>query len=133
MLIWMPGCGSGHPKTYPVRGKVVFPDGTPLTSGGIVLFKSTATGDQPVNARGRIQDDGTFRLSTFEEGDGAVGGMHQVLVRAQRDSAVYRQTGRIPKPVIDSRFERYETSGLECTVEDGDNDLTLVVERPGGS
>ena len=111
--------------------KVVFPDGTPLTSGGIVLFDSMAPGDQPVNARGRIQADGTFRLSTFDEGDGAVAGKHRVLVRAQRDSAVFRKTGRVPKPVIDSRFEHYETSCLEVTVKDGDNELTIVVEVPG--
>ena len=28
-------CGPGRPATYPVEGKVVFPDGSPLAYGGV--------------------------------------------------------------------------------------------------
>ena len=69
------GCGPRHPAaTYPVSGQVRFADGEPLTTGGVILFKSYATEDQPAfDYRGAIEADRTFRLSTFEEGDGAVG------------------------------------------------------------
>lgn len=127
------GCGSGHPApTYPVTGRVQFADGKPLNTGGIILFQSLPNGEQAsYDARGSIAEDGTFQLSTFEEGDGAVAGKHRVLVRAQRDSDDYVKRGITPRPVIDPRFERFETSGLEFTVKDGTNDLTVVVERPG--
>ena len=132
-LVGIGGCSSRHPAaTYPVSGKVVFADGAPLSTGGIILFKSVATEDQPTfDARGAIEADGTFRLFTFEEGDGAVAGKHQVLVRAKRDAADYLERGIIPQPVIDPRFEHYETSGLEFTVEEGSNEFTVTVERPG--
>ena len=128
------GCDPGHPKTYPVSGKVVFEDGTPLTSGGFVGFESTPAEGLPVNARGLIRGDGTFVLSTFsDDGDGAVAGRHRVLVRAQRQQVTSVEEKRyvIPEPIIDARFERYETSGLEFNVQDGNNQLTVVVQRPG--
>jgi len=126
------GCGPGHAKTYPVSGKVLFGDGTPLTTGGAIHCESVVTEGLPVNARGAIRADGTFVLSTFADGDGAVSGKHRVLVRAQRDAVDYRkEEDVIPKPIIEPRFERYETSGLEFTVKEGNNDFTVVVERPG--
>lgn len=33
-------------------------------------------------------------------------------------------------PIINPRFERYETSGLEYTVEEGNNEFEVVVQRP---
>ena len=125
------GCGSKHTPTYPVSGKVVFEDGTPLGSGGTVLFESMATENNlRLNARGRIQPDDTFEMTTFEDGDGAVVGKHRVLVRAQRDSREYLESGIAPRPVIDERFEHYKTSGLEFTVEQGNNEYKIVVRRP---
>ena len=125
------GCGSKHTPTYPLSGKVVFEDGTPLGSGGIVLFESMATENNlKLNARGMIQPDDTFEMTTFEDGDGAVAGKHRVLVRAKRDQREYIESGIAPRPVIDERFERYETSGLEFTVEQGNNEYKIVVRRP---
>ena len=127
------GCGSGPATTYPVSGEVVFDDGTPFTTGGVVMFESIALEDQPVRtAAGTLAADGTFRVSTFKEGDGAVAGKHRVLVRPKREALDIddfrdRQTS---KPVIDPRFESYETSGLMFTVEPGNNEFTVVVKRP---
>jgi len=129
-LICTQGCGTRGPKTYPVSGKVVFPDGAPLTTGGVVLCESMAAkGTQP-NARGAIRSDGTFRLSTFGESDGALAGKHRAVVRAKRDAADFLERNIIPRPVIDPRFEDYEKSGLQFTVQPGNNEVTLVVERP---
>lgn len=126
------GCEPGRKATYPVSGKVVFADGSPLITGGIVLFESIAAEGQSVIARGVVQDDGTFRLSTFEEGDGARAGKYRILVRAKRDATDYRERGIIPRPVIDSRYENYETSGLQFTVEENNNEFKVVVNRPMG-
>ena len=126
------GCGRG-PRTYPVTGKVVFDDGTPLTSGGVVFSELVVAEGVATNARGAIDGDGRFRLTTFKDNDGALPGKHRLLVRADRDADDYLKRGIIPKPVIDERFESYDTSGLECTVEQGQNEFTLVVDPPGKS
>ena len=133
-LFFLSGCGSGHPApTYPVTGKVVFSDdGTPLSTGGAILWESTPDepGELLFNARGAIQADGTFELTTFEEGDGAVAGEHRVLVRPKRDASDWTERGIVPRPVIAQRLESYETSELRFTVKEESNDFTVTVERP---
>lgn len=71
------GCGPQHPGTYPVSGKVQFDDGQPVEMG---LVELRSKSKPPVNARGKIQADGRFQLGTFEAGDGAVLGDHDVIV-----------------------------------------------------
>lgn len=129
-LVIIAGCGDGHPKTYPVNGKVVFADGSPLTTGGVVLCQSVVVEGAPVNARGAINTDGTFTLTTFVDGDGAISGKHRVLVRAKRDTADFTERGMLPRPIIDPKLESFETSGLEFSVEDKDNEWKLIVKRP---
>ena len=105
-LVTLTGCGSGHPaSTYPVTGRVVFSDGTPLSTGGSVLWESVPDnpGELPFNASGAIQADGTLELTTFEEGNGAVAGEHRVLVRPKRDVSDWAERGIVPRPVIDPR------------------------------
>ncbi len=126
------GCGRG-PRTYPVTGKVVFDDGRPLTSGGVVLSECLEPAGAGTNARGAIDEDGQFQLTTFKDNDGALPGKHRFMVKADRDADDYLKRGIIPRPVIDERFESYDTSGLEFTVEQGENELTLVVDLPGRS
>jgi hypothetical protein len=121
VLLGLGGCGAN--RTYPVEGKVLFKDGTPVT-GGLVVFESV---DQPtVCARGPIRADGSFRLGTFKTNDGAVPGRHRVLVtppmpNSQREAM---------EPPIHPRFATYETSELEFTVEPGKNTFTIEVDRP---
>jgi hypothetical protein len=69
------GCGSDS-GTSPVRG-VVMLDGEIYTQGGSVVFQPEGKGKM---ASGIIQSDGTFELSTYTQGDGAVIGTHKVLV-----------------------------------------------------
>ena len=132
-LVSAEGCGPRHPaETNPVSGNVVFADGEPLATGGLILLESFEAEGQQFNARGEIQADGTFRLSTFDQGDGAVAGRHRVLVRAKRDETDWFERGIVPRPVIDPRFENFESSGLEFTVEQGNNTFTVRVDRPSG-
>lgn len=62
------GCGSGHPETFPVAGKITY-DGQPVTQGTVVFYPEEG---QP--AMGTIAADGSYRLTTFEDGDGAAAG-----------------------------------------------------------
>lgn len=78
------GC-SNKPQVAPVRG-IVKMDGKPLP-GGRVMFRPIATGDNKIvghSAMGQIQEDGTFVLTTYEEGDGAVVGVHHPVVMENR-------------------------------------------------
>jgi hypothetical protein len=118
------GCGSGN--TSPVRGKVLFKDGTPLT-GGLILFRPVDE-KLPVSARGDIRQDGTFILGTYQEGDGAVPGKYQVAITPPPRRKVREKP--VENPIIHPRFESYETSGLEYDVKRGKNNFTIEVDKP---
>ena len=122
------GCNGGKTPTYAAGGKVTFSDSTPLTNG-FVIFRSLDD-DQHPSARASIQADGSFELSTFASGDGAVAGKHQVLVTTPPPGG--RPGFESPAgPGVDMKFSSYETSGLEFTVSDdpSQNRFEIVVEK----
>lgn len=113
VLLCLAGTGcSGRLATYPVQGKVQFLDGAPVRVGTIEL-KSL---DHAVQARGEIQEDGSFTLSTFADGDGAVAGKHACVVVQfvmLEEAEGYRPS---KMGVIDRRYSSYGTSGLSIEV-----------------
>src|SRR5438105_2908960 len=80
-----PGCGgdTNRPKVAPVSGKVTH-KGQPLTSGDVIFTPAGGMdGAAGQIATGQIGSDGTYRLTTFNTGDGAVLGTHKVTVVAR--------------------------------------------------
>lgn len=80
MLILSNGCGGSGPEMARVKGQVLL-NGEPVP-GGKVMFNPVAIGDT-TEAKGRpamgsVDSNGGFTLTTYESGDGAVVGMHQV-------------------------------------------------------
>jgi len=127
ILVGVAGCGGG-PKLYPVRGKVVYSDGSPVL-GGAVMFEPV---DNPlrVMAQGTIDNDtGTFTLTTYTDGDGAVTGRHRVLLRGRRSNPKSATVDPVTVGQIHPRFTSFETSGLEYTVESKRNEFVITVER----
>jgi hypothetical protein len=102
-----------------VEGKVVFPDGKPVTNGTIE-FEPKNPDLKDMKARGEIQPDGSYRLTTVTEGDGAVEGPHRVIV------VVSTRNG----PVIDPRYQAFDSSGLDVMVGPRQNHIPLRVEKP---
>lgn len=132
LLVFLAGCGS---STYPVEGRVVFKgDGQPLR-GGSVEFEPIDP-DGRASAWGAVDEEGRFRLTTFQPGDGAIAGEHRVLVMPPSPSP--EELGRMATPrsslVLDERYTSYETSGLRFTVtrDASKNKFQLEVERPSG-
>jgi hypothetical protein len=124
ILVLALAAGCGGDGLYPAGGKVAFKDGTPL-QGGLVVFEPTNPAVK-VGARGDIQPDGTFRLGTRKEGDGALEGHYRVTV-----AVPHRFEGGGFKPVIHPRYEHLDSSKLEFTVtRDKDkNQFAIVVEK----
>jgi hypothetical protein len=101
------GCSSGSgtlPSLIPVKGKVTY-KGKPLTKG-VVKFEPDGYGRK---ARGQLQSDGTFVLTTDKDGDGAVAGHHQVSITG---------TGSHPaKEVVPKKYTQRVTSQLTADVD----------------
>jgi len=124
------GCGDSGLKVYSVKGKVVYSDGSPMKEGTIE-FEALEGEWKGRNARGRIDEDGGFELTTVQPGDGAVAGRHRAIVREPFRDVDVLEGEVMPKPIIDPRFARYQTAGLEFTVQEGENDIQINVTRPG--
>ncbi|MDG3007167.1 hypothetical protein [Paludisphaera mucosa] len=80
LAILCPGCDSGDPPlppsaAAPAKGRITH-RGKPLTGGRITLEPT----DGGREAKGDVQPDGTFVLTTFQEGDGALPGVHRVSI-----------------------------------------------------
>ena len=103
LVLGIVGCGGKD--LHQVKGKVVYEDGSDISVliGGLITFYPVDAEGTPVSARGEIQLDGSFRMSTYKEGDGVVSG---------------------------KRFLDFETSGLEITVNEAVNDYTIKVRKP---
>lgn len=118
------GCNR-NPATYPIKGKVQFPSGSAVRMGTI----ETKSRELGLNARGIIQNDGTFELTTFTEGDGAVAGLHDVVVvqmvmHGEEFSSKVSTFG-----MVDPKHNSYRTSGLSFEVKpEGPNEVLLKVE-----
>jgi hypothetical protein len=117
------GCSAG-PRSYPVEGMVTYEDGAPAVelARGRVSLESVA---DKSNAAGDIHPDATFRIHSQLGKDGVPAGKYRVIVLPPDGADRNR-------PPIDRHYGRYETSGLEITVEEKDsNQVTIRVKRPG--
>ena len=124
-LILLAGCSSSPEKTYPVQG-VVRLDGKPL-DGGSVLFESIEPGSsgRRYTARGTIDGQGNYRLSTFGRYDGAVAGRHRVVVLPDL-SQMTDNPHAPPLPItVPVKYSALETTDLEYEVEPGDNRIDI--------
>jgi hypothetical protein len=73
------GCGGG-PKLVPVKGRVVYANGQPVTAASVSFTPDAATGNNAILATGLLAEDGTFTLRTYPHGDGAMIGSYRVTV-----------------------------------------------------
>jgi hypothetical protein len=114
------GCGGGM---QPVRGKVTLPDGKPAANSQVVF--EGPIGGEIVSARGDVQADGSFELSTVQPGDGVPAGKYRVQVN--------------PPPMVDPeapqrapfhpKFSDFNSSGLEFEVKAGGNDFAIQLTK----
>ena len=127
--ICLSGCGGGPLPTYPVNGMVVFEDGTSPQFGTVEFLND----EHQINARGEIAKDGSFTVSTFHDGDGAVEGTHRIAIiqltispdTAQYNHLIEHDHG----DVVDPMYHDFRTSGLIREIKSGQNDLTLTVTK----
>src|SRR5688572_5221008 len=71
------GCFGGG--IYPVEGQVTWKNGAPAKelAGSLIFFEQA---EKMTSSQGLIQSDGSFRLKTLEDDDGAPDGEHVVYI-----------------------------------------------------
>lgn len=119
------GCGTTGPAIAPVNGKVLI-DGKPLTQGRVVAVPAAGRG-----ANGIIQPDGSFTLSTYEPGDGALVGTHKISVVAYAGAGAGGPESSLGNLIVPRRYINPETSGLTIDVTaDGENSPLIELITP---
>lgn len=139
LILTLVGCGGANEQmqTAKVKGKVTF-NGQPVVEGEL-LFAPDGGGDEPGKpGAAKIQPDGTFTVSTYGNGDGAVIGTHKITYIAppprqmneQEDVSSGTPSNSTEKPVP-SPFAGMVTEQQTVEVESGTNELEikLVVKR----
>jgi len=120
-VLSLAGCGSKQP----VRGKLVFDSGEPVSQleGFDVTFTSEKLG---ISARGTVQSDGTFQLGTDKDKDGAPPGEYIVtLTQPHREPDRPYRGDR----VVDVAYEDPRTSDLRAEVGSGKSEFVFKLRR----
>jgi hypothetical protein len=121
------GCGGSG--IYPVDGKVTWKDGSPAKEleGALVVFDLP---EKQTTARGSVRSDGSFKLTTKTDGDGALAGDYKVLIIERRlAGGTPDDPGAMAPGHMDVRYSDPRTTDLTATVKPGSNPVTLTVER----
>jgi hypothetical protein len=117
-LALLGGCGSRQLPVAPAKGQVFY-RGRPLEFGAVMFQPGIGP-----PARGVIQPDGRFQLSTYGANDGAVIGPHQVRITCFESQ---RPAGGVPtrtkaeagvgKSLIPPKYTNFDSSGLRVEVK----------------
>lgn len=124
------------PEMGKVHGKVLY-KGQPVTRGTISFFPIEGKGgDSGQPAIGEIGSDGSFELTTYDTGDGAVTGQHKAIVVSMSEGVqkvasdmipsqlpedLKKAEAQAPKPLVPQKYMDPEKTPLKYTVRPGDN------------
>jgi hypothetical protein len=98
----------------PVSGQVLI-DGEPLTHGQVRFIHSSARA-----STGELDDQGCFTLRCFDDGDGAVPGLHAIEVDASQWVGELQRKWHAPQ-----KYANYTTSGLQEEISEATPSLTI--------
>lgn len=118
-LLLICGCSGKVPLT----GKVTFADDdSPLTTGMVCFAQGSFL------ARGNLNSDGTYQVSSTGTNDGLPKGKYKVylvgaeLVRSSGGNSTYT-------PLVDRKYESAATTDIECDVDGSTKQFDFKVER----
>jgi hypothetical protein len=122
-LAALAGCGSDGRTLIPIRGEVLY-KGAPLRDVPQGLVKYLPKSDAARQASGRIQPDGSFVLTTFQNADGVTAGEYHIVVTAYTTQQMSREQveaagGAVagPRLLIPEKYTDPNTSPLTDTVD----------------
>lgn len=133
------GCSGGDPnmpKLGKVYGKVMY-KGKPAEGGHIVFTPSSDKGGASgQSATGEIGPDGSFELTTFNTGDGAILGQHiatvtltekgYVMPKPKADSTIDYKLPKIESP---KKYATADKSPLRYTIVEGKNEINIELKE----
>ncbi|MGD9126567.1 MAG: hypothetical protein PVH19_04235 [Planctomycetia bacterium] len=121
------GCGPSRPKTVPVHGKVTYFGGE-WPSPGMLYFapKESAEGFPLRPASAELAKDGTFTVSSFEEGDGLLPGKYVVTIECWKVAPTMRNPN--PSSAVPRKYQSQETSDFIVDVSEDQSSIEITFD-----
>lgn len=116
LAVFLSGCGPEYPDTYKVSGKVTV-GGQPASNVHVVF-----TPDEGRLGTGKTDENGDYKLTTFNENDGAVPGEHTVTISNPSNPEGTGSAGGTPIP---PEYAMKQTSTIKKTVEKSSNTINI--------
>jgi hypothetical protein len=119
LLTLMGGCQSRFKPTYPARGQVFY-EGKPAAGAKVMLFSLDDPKDPILRPMAEVDDQGSFNLNSYVQGDGAPAGAYAVTVIwvPKGFHGDIQKANKLP-----ARYSEPDTSELKITIEKKDNVL----------
>jgi hypothetical protein len=134
-VVTLAGCGSGKVSTVPARGKVMFKKTTPAAGALVVFHPTDLTFEKRIGGKpfAKVQEDGSFTLTTFAEGDGAPEGEYGVTIDWQGKPKAAKLSlsseGGSTTSLINPRYSNPQQPAFKATVKKGEaNDFSFNVD-----
>lgn len=126
-LLLSTGCDSNPFRVYRVNGKVIFEDDSPAQFG-IIEFRSDT--DPPITARGKINQDGTFRVRASGSSWGLTEGKHRaIIIQVVGNPRGQPKIAHHHGLEVADKYRTYDTSDIEIEIKpNNENDFNIVVE-----
>jgi hypothetical protein len=137
MFLSLCGCGGdGKPAPVPATGKVMFNKTTPPV-GALVVFHpkdpalAKAMSGTPI---AKVQEDGTFALTSYAQGDGAPPGEYGVTIDwrpepKNKPKFTLTEEGGGAKPALKPKYGDPSNPAFTVTVKKGEkNDFVFEVD-----
>jgi hypothetical protein len=120
------GCAQSEPEqvaVFPTIGKITF-KGQP-TIGAVVLLHPKTPRERVPAPRASVKPDGTFKLSTFNTGDGAPEGDYVLTVKWYKPIKYGSELISGPN-VIPTKYTQAQSSDIVVRVAAGENRLDPI-------
>jgi hypothetical protein len=120
------GCGQAPNRVpvYPASGTLTHNGKAAV--GAIVILHPTDPASAPVKPRGKVGEDGAFRLTTYETGDGAPAGDYAVTVYWPKAPPPGEPNNDDGPDLLGGRHLRPEKPLTRLTVHPRDNRLDPI-------
>ncbi len=109
------GCGGNLPKTIKVSGRVTFDGHSPPAPGKVYFLPiEPAAGFPSRPAKGDYDQDGYFRATTFEPGDGLMPAKY--LISIESWEAPPNMSGNPGKSFVPKKYQSPQTSEFKLDI-----------------
>jgi hypothetical protein len=116
-----PSCSKAPQRkpVYPAQGKVLY-KGKPISPATVFFHPLDGSPERPI---GKTRQDGSYRLSTYSDKDGAPAGEYAVTV--EWSPPIKTADGDLEAGVnqLPAKYGKKDTSGLRAKITEGSNDV----------